>query len=659
MSRSYIRGGTLAVTSVVVALSLAACGGGDDDSTPVVVTPVAPVPAAPAAPAGVGFEDTAPVANVTTVPPFVDNVASNQRGDARFATMDTNAGVRVLSSFLDVWKPSSLIVDAGVTAPANGNFPAVTPSTWTGIPGDATDGTKLNATVLDANIQYVINTTRTRTPEQALIAYLDDRRGKAYSVTDALGPLTNAWRTAAQQTTTINDVPADATTVLYNDGGNNIGVGGTANPTFGTVIDLLGTMGANASTEPAKRFYKYARPFRWSTDVVVLPALLPARSSTPATDGGFPSGHTAEAGRNTLGMAYIVPERFQELALRGVEMGQSRILAGMHSPFDVIGGRIQSIAAVAANLNAATPATRKAAYDQAHTVLMAATNTTTLADFYAAAHASTSTTDRFADYSVNKANNLRWMTFGFPQIGDTTKPAVVPKGAEILLETRFPYLDANQRRIVLKSTALPSGYPAMDDAEGWGRLNIFDAGGSYGAFNGDVSVTMNAALGGFNARDSWVNDIKGAGKLTKAGTGTLRLTGANTFAGGTEIKAGTIEAGANKAFGNGDVYVGGGTVLADAPSAVTIGGNYTQLAAGALQLRLASDTSSRLSIAKTATLAGTLTVTFANNYRPAIGSTISLLSASTVNGTFSNVTVTGYRVTPVYTSTGVQVRIDG
>ena len=282
MSRSYLRGGALVATSIVVALSLAACGGGDDDTTPVVVAPVAP---APAAPKGVGFEDTAPVANVATVPPFVDNIATNQRGDARYATLSTNAGVRVLSSFLDVWKPSSLIVDAGVTAPANGNFPAVTPSTWTGIPRDATDGTALNQAVLDANIQYVVNLTRARTTEQTLIAYLDDRRGKAYSVTDALGPLTNAWRTAAQQVTTINDIPADATTVLYDDKGNNIGVGGTANPTFGTVIDFLGTMGNNASTEPAKRFYKYARPYRWSSEVVVVPALLPARSSTPASDG--------------------------------------------------------------------------------------------------------------------------------------------------------------------------------------------------------------------------------------------------------------------------------------------------------------------------------------------------------------------------------------
>ena len=55
-------------------------------------------------------------------------------------------------------------------------------------------------------------------------------------------------------------------------------------------------MATNASTEPAKRFYKYARPWRWSSDVKVEPTLLPARGSTTATErifccsGAIPGG---------------------------------------------------------------------------------------------------------------------------------------------------------------------------------------------------------------------------------------------------------------------------------------------------------------------------------------------------------------------------------
>jgi hypothetical protein len=41
-------------------------------------------------------------------------------------------------------------------------------------------------------------------------------------------------------------------------------------------------------------------------------------------------------------MAYIVPERFQEEISSALELGENRILACIHSPLDVIGGRIQS-----------------------------------------------------------------------------------------------------------------------------------------------------------------------------------------------------------------------------------------------------------------------------------------------------------------------------
>jgi hypothetical protein len=65
-------------------------------------------------------------------------------------------------------------------------------------------------------------------------------------------------------------------------------------------------------------------------------------------------------------MAYRVPERFQEMLARGLELGENRIIAGMHSPLDVIGGRIQDTAVVAYNLNKSDNLGLKAdAYTQA------------------------------------------------------------------------------------------------------------------------------------------------------------------------------------------------------------------------------------------------------------------------------------------------------
>lgn len=647
-------------------LFLSGCGGGSSD---------APW-STPAAPTGLGSVDTAPVANETTTLPFVDNAASNQRGLAQYATLATNAGVRVAAGFLDLWTPTipagstEPVVDAGVTAAANGSFPAVVASTWTGIPGSATDGTVKNATVHKANIQYVIDATNARTSAQTTTAYEDDRRGKGYSVTDGMGPLTSTWRTAAQQTTSISGIPADATTVAYNDTGNNVGVGSATNTSFGLVVDLLNTtIGNNGSTEPAKRYFKYARPFRWTDSIAspsvastwtgsvsVVPALVPVKSTTPATDSGFLSGHAAEATRDALAMGYVAPERFQELVSRGLELGENRILAGMHSPLDVIGGRIQAQAVAAANL-AANPAVRKAAYDQAHTVLMAAAGTTDLVAFNTYAHTATPANDRFADHAANKANYLRRLTYGFSPIAATTKAATVPKGAEVLLETRLPYLSADQRRVVLKTTALASGYPAMDDAEGWGRLNLFNAADGYGAFTGDVLVTMEASVGGFNAQDAWQNNISGAGLLTKRGSGWLSLSGTNSYSGGTVLEVGTLEATSAMAFGTGDVYQSGGVLRANVANALTLGARYTQTG-GTLQLVLSSATLGQLTVAKDVTLGGALSVSFAKGYTPAVGTVLNIITGSAIHGKFTSVTINGRSVTPIYTNTGVQLRVD-
>jgi membrane-associated phospholipid phosphatase len=184
----------------------------------------------------------------------------------------------------------------------------------------------LNTTIHNANIQYVVDATKVRTPEQELAAYLDDRRNKGYSISDGMGPLTQAWRSSAQQTTTITDIAADATTVRYDDKGNDTGVGSSTNTSFGLAVDFVNNIGENGSTEPAKRFFKYARPWRWNSNVKVVAALEPAKSTTPATDGGYISGHSAEAVRKAIAMAYLVPQRYQEMLARGLELGENRIL---------------------------------------------------------------------------------------------------------------------------------------------------------------------------------------------------------------------------------------------------------------------------------------------------------------------------------------------
>ena len=414
-------------------------------------------------------------------------------------------------------------------------------------------------------------------------------------------------------------------------------------------------MGTNASTEPAKRFYKYARPYRWSRDVIVVPSLESAKSNTPNTDGGFPSGHTAEAGRNAIAMAYLVPQRYQELIARGMDLGDSRIIAGMHSALDVVGGRIQSIAADVANLNAMTPEKRQQAYQQAQTQLMKATNTTNFEAFYAVAKTPYDQNDRFADLNTLKDKVSLWMTYGFNQIADKTRVANVPKGAEVLLETRFPYLTANQRRVVLKSTAIASGYPVMDDAEGYGRLNLFKAGAGYGNFNGDVTLNMDAALGGFNQSDQWGNDISGAGKLTKLGTGALDLNGNNTFTGGIDITQGTIRLLSEHAAGQGDVYVRANSNLnINTTITLRLKSNFTQLANSTLLVDFKSAMQPAVQIDQTASLNGLLNIRTSSTL-PA--GTYTVLTAKKLQGSYQKVTLNGQEITPIYQDNSLRFKI--
>jgi autotransporter-associated beta strand protein len=635
--------------AALTALALPGCGGSDAD------------------PAGLGQVDSAPL---PVAPAYVDHGASNQRNNPCQVTLDTNAGVRVLQGFMDVWTPSTALVDAGVTLAAANGCAAVTASNWSGIPGDATDGQVKQATVHAANIDYVKGVTQSRTAAQALAAYLDDRRGKGFSVSDGMGPLTSLWRTGTRQASTIASI--DATQPLpakVDDAGNNLGVGGAGNAQLGLAVDFVANI-ADGSTEPAKRFYKYARPWRWSTDVKVVPALESAKSGTPTTDGGFPSGHAAEAWRNTLAMAYLVPQRYQELITRATELGENRILAGMHSPLDVMGGRVQATAVVAYSLNSAayyTAAVKTAAYQQAQGYLAAQAG---VGDFLALdTYAHTVKTsdrsqvdfDRFADRLANKTAYLQRLTYGLPRTGAAGVAATVPKGAEVLLETRLPYLSAEQRRVVLKTTALDSGYPLGNDGEGWGRLNLFAAADGYGAFNGDVAVTMDAAQGGFSARDSWRNDIGGKGRLSKLGSGMLRLAGNNSFSGGTLVAAGTLAADSTTALGSGDVYLKGGTLESAAPGTLNVGGAFTQ-AGGTLRLVMGGTSQGSLKVGGNAVIVdGTLSIAFAAGYKPAVGDTLTVLTtAGQRGGRFAQVSVAGFsKVTPSYTANGVQLRLDG
>jgi autotransporter-associated beta strand protein len=589
---------------------------------------------------------TAPAAFVDD---YKTNVVANQ-------TPETNAVVRILGGFAEVWK---------------------TGGAWN-------TGTPLKPEVLRANMRYCARITSARTEAQAKEAFVYDRQHQSYAMIAGLGPLAELYRSGAKAVTSITSAPDGTPAGKISDAvpadapaGSALGAG-SYDSALGQVARLVDTVrGPFASGNPAKFAFQYPRPWRMNEDsevvdtgakdalgypvydskVVVAPQLLRQRAESPADDGGFPSGHTNAFHLAALAFAYAVPERFQELVTRAFELSHTRIMSGMHSTVDVIGGRIMATALAAAAL--ADPANadlKAAARAQALAYFTDRTGSDAL---YAYAHAAAPDTDPYADRAANARAVKPKLTYVLEREGRNA-PLTVPKGAEVLLETRLPYLDATQRREVLRTTALPAGYVLLDGFEQWGRLDLFTAADGYGAFDSAVIVTLDAAAGGFHAADSWRNDIDGRGGLTKRGTGTLTLTGHNRYTGGTVVEDGVLVAGSAHALGHGDVRVPGGTLRVGTTKSVQIHGTYTQESA-TLEVTLRSGRGPALEVTRRAVLGGgsVLSLRLDSEKPPAAGSTVRVLGAPVLRGQFDRVELNSQtlRAVPVYTAEGLSVRL--
>ncbi|MET9633328.1 phosphatase PAP2 family protein [Lentzea sp. NPDC006480] len=583
----------------------------------------------------------------TGAAPFVDSYRTNVPANR---TPETNAAVRALSGMQDLWR---------------------TGTSWN-------TGVVLNRNVLRANVRHVARITRARTADQAKRAFIVDRQHQSYSAIGGLGPLAELYKAGAKAVTGITSAPDGTPPSTVDDklpadapAGSALGAG-SPDSELGQVVLLVNTVRGNfASGNPSKYAYQYPRPWRMTPDstvvptggtdefgfpvyrseVVVAPQLLRQRNLSPADDAGYPSGHTNALHLACLALAYAIPERFQELVTRAFDTADTRIVAGMHSPVDVIGGRILATALAAATLADPQNATLKAA---ARTQANEFFRQHVGVDLFEYAHSAGISTDPYADREANARLVEPLLTYGLPRIGRRVE-MTVPKGAEVLLETRLPYLAANQRREVLRTTALPSGHALLDGPEQWGRLNLFNAADGFGAFDADVRVDMDANRGGFHAADTWHNAIGGCGGLVKRGTGTLTLAGTNTYAGGTRVEGGTLVAASPSALGRGDVDLRSGTLRLDTAVRVR---NYRQASGTTLAVTARRGGCAVLSAAHPIRLATgcALEITLEG---VRAGAVVPVLAAPGLAGRFASVTVAGgqHRVEARYTPAGLSVKV--
>src|SRR5699024_4657541 len=144
--------------------------------------------------------------------------------------------------------------------------------------------------------------------------------------------------------------------------------------------------------------------------------------------------------------------------------------------------------------------------------------------------------------------------------------------------------------------------------------------------------------------------------LTKQGTGTLTLTGNNSYSGGTLLQEGTLEATSATAFGEGDLYVENGTVLVNTDEPLDVKGNLT-MDAGNLDLAIDND-ETLLNVDGQLYLDGGDLNLDLSNYEIDKSATITLINADEVKGTFDQITADGYEVAATYDNNSVVAHIN-